>query len=180
MSDVAEWPNAFSMLNSVVGAALPTYILRGITVDTVPDQLATQLGDILGNVGEGPLGITLYLTIPTATLPLLEPLYLLSDITSLTTGGALPANLFGMTSNALAEALTSLVNLGYTDVVRNPDGTYTRTLDEAGVPTGFMSFPDVDWDQVPGDIINPELPLTFLLRNRSSPWETKPKLRWLE
>jgi len=67
--------------------------------------------------------------------------------------GALP-NPFGMLANAFAPALTSLTNLGYTDAVRNPDGTYTRTLDEAGVPTPFMSFPNVDWGLVPGDIIN--------------------------
>ncbi len=39
-------------------------------------------------------------------------------------------------------------------MVPNPDGTYTRTLDEAGVPTPFMSFPDVNWGLVPGDVIN--------------------------
>ncbi|MBB5162073.1 hypothetical protein [Mycobacterium sp. AZCC_0083] len=57
-------------------------------------------------------------------------------------------------ANALAPALTSLVNLGYTDVVRMPDGTYVRTRDQAGDPTAFMSFSDVDWAQVSGDIVN--------------------------
>jgi hypothetical protein len=47
-----------------------------------------------------------------------------------------------------------LVNLGYTDVVRTADGTYVRTLDQAGDPTAFMSFPDVDWAKVPGDIFS--------------------------
>lgn len=155
LSDFAAWPNPFSIANSVVGAVLPTYILRGITLDTIPDQLTPQIDELLSNVLEGdPLAVNLYLTLGTATLPVLEPLYLLSDLTSLATLGALHTNPFGMIANALAPALTSLVNLGYTDVVRNPDGTYTRTLTEAGVPTGFMSFPDVNWGQVPGDIIN--------------------------
>jgi len=35
-----------------------------------------------------------------------------------------------------------------------PDGTYIRTLDQAGDPTAFFSFPDVNWAQVPGDIVN--------------------------
>jgi hypothetical protein len=65
--------------------------------------------------------------------------------------GAFP-NPLGTLANALAPALTSLVNLGYTDAVRMPDGTYVRTLDQAGDPAAFMSFPDVDWGQVPGDI----------------------------
>jgi hypothetical protein len=85
---------------------------------------------------------------------LLEPLYLATDLTNLMTLGAFSnMNPLGMFANALAPAMTSLVNLGYTDVVRNPDGTYTRTLDEAGVPTPFMSFPDINWGLVPGDII---------------------------
>jgi hypothetical protein len=60
----------------------------------------------------------------------------------------------GTLANALSPALTSLVNLGYTDVVRMPDGSYVRTLDQAGDPTAFMSFPDVNWAQVPSDIFN--------------------------
>jgi hypothetical protein len=90
---------------------------------------------------------------PANSLPLLEPLYLLTDLTNLMTLGAFP-NPLGTLANALSPALTSLVNLGYTDVVRMPDGSYVRTLDQAGDPTAFMSFPDVDWAKVPGDIFN--------------------------
>ena len=50
--------------------------------------------------------------------------------------------------------MTSLVNLGYTDVVRNADGTYSRTLDDAATPTPFFSFPNVNWQKVPADIMN--------------------------
>jgi hypothetical protein len=60
-----------------------------------------------------------------------------------------------MLANALAPALTSLVNLGYTDAVFNPQtGAYERTLTDAGTPTGFFSFPDVDWGQAVGRILN--------------------------
>lgn len=155
-SDLAAWPNPFSLANNLMAGVLPTYMLRGLTLDTVTDQVTTQLGDILGGVLEGdPLALNLYLTLPSATLPLLEPLYLLSDVTSLATFGVLNTNPFGMLANALAPALSALVNLGYTDVVRNPDGTYTRTLTEAGDPMPFFSFPSgINPLQVPVDVVN--------------------------
>jgi hypothetical protein len=156
LSDFAAWPNPFTLANNAMAGLLPTYILRGLTLDTIPDQLTTQIEAALANLGSGnPLALNLYLTLPSATLPVLEPLYLLSDVTSLITLGALSTNPFGMLANAFAPALASLVNLGYTDVVRNPDGTYTRTLTDAGTPTPFLSFPTgINPLQVPGDIIN--------------------------
>jgi hypothetical protein len=155
LSDFAAWPNPVSIANSLMGAVLPTYLLRGIDTSNLTPQLLEQIQAALArttNLNE-PLALNLYLTLPTNSLPLLEPLYLLADVVNLATFGALP-NPFERLANALAPALTSLANLGYTDVVRNPDGTYTRTLDEAGVPTPFMSFPDVNWGLVPGDVIN--------------------------
>jgi hypothetical protein len=154
LSDFAAWPNPFSMANSLMGFALPTYILRGLTLETVPEQLETQLDEILDNPLGEPLAINLYLTVGSETLPLLEPLYLLSDITSIATLGVASTNPFGMLANALAPALTSLVNLGYTDVYRTPEGEYERTLTEAGIPTSFFSFPAVDPVQVIPDVIN--------------------------
>ena len=155
LSDFAAWPNPFSLANNLMAGVLPTYILRGLTLDTITEQLTSQLDDILDGVLTEPLAINLYLTIPSATLPLLEPLYLLSDVTSLLTLGMGSVNPFSMLANALAPALTSLVNLGYTDVVFNPQtGAYERTLTEAGVPTPFMSFPNVDWGQAVGVILN--------------------------
>jgi hypothetical protein len=153
LSDFAAWPNPFSLANNLMGFLLPTYILRGVDLSNLTPQLGTQLTDILGKLGTDPLALNLYLTLPANSLPLLEPLYLLTDLTNLMTLGAFP-NPLGTLANALAPALTSLVNLGYTDVIRLPDGTYTRTLDQAGDPTAFMSFPDVDWGKVPGDIFN--------------------------
>lgn len=153
MSDFAAWPNPFSIANNLMALLLPTYILRGVDLSNLTPQMEAQLKDILSKIGTDPLALNLYLTLPTNSLPLLEPLYLLTDLTNLMTLGAFP-NPLGIIANALAPALTSLVNLGYTDVVRMPDGTYVRTLDQAGDPTAFMSFPDVDWGQVPGDIFN--------------------------
>jgi hypothetical protein len=153
LSDFAAWPNPFSIANNLMGFLLPTYILRGVDMSRLTPQLSTQLTDILGKIGTDPLALNLYLTMPANSLPLLEPLYLLTDLTNLLTLGAFP-NPLGTLANALSPALTSLVNLGYTDVKRMPDGTYIRTLDQAGDPTAFFSFPDVNWAQVPGDIVN--------------------------
>ena len=155
LSDFAAWPNPFSIANSLMGAVLPTYLLRGIDTSNLTPQLLEQIQAALArstNLNQ-PLALNLYLTLATNSLPMLEPLYLAADVMNIATFGALP-NPFERLANALAPALTSLTNLGYTDVIRNPDGTYTRTLDQAGVPTPFMSFPDVNWGQVPGDIIN--------------------------
>lgn len=153
LSDFAAWPNPFSIANNLMAFLLPTYILRGVDMSNLSPQLEAQLKDILAGIGTDPLALNLYLTMPANSLPLLEPLYLLTDLTNLMTLGAFP-NPLGTLANALSPALTSLVNLGYTDVVRMPDGSYVRTLDQAGDPTAFMSFPDVDWAQVPGDIFN--------------------------
>ncbi|UUO02204.1 hypothetical protein M4D79_00850 [Mycolicibacterium novocastrense] len=129
-------------------------MLRGVTLD--PQQLL-ELDDLAQRIRDGdPLAVNLYLTLRSATLPLLEPLYLAADVLNLVTlGGVARYNPFSMVANALAPALTSLVNLGYTDVYYNPQtGGYERSLDEAGDPTPFMSFPNVDWAQVPGVIFN--------------------------
>lgn len=151
LSDVPAWPNPFSLANSVAAGLFPTYILRGADFAAVAPQLTGQLTEALGDVGpENPLALNLYVTVPSNTLPLLEPLYLVTDVASLVTGQPIPNRL----ANALAPALTSLVNLGYTDAYRTPDGGYGRSLDDAGTPTAFFSFPEVDWTRVPGDVSN--------------------------
>lgn len=154
MSDFAAWPNPFSLANNLFAGLLPTYMLRGVTLD--PQQLA-QLDDLAARIANGdPFAVNLYLTLRSATLPLLEPLYLAADVLNLVTLGAMSRyNPFSLVANALAPALTSLVNLGYTDVYYNPQtGGYERTLTEAGDPTPFMSFPNVDLAQAPGVILN--------------------------
>ncbi len=153
-SDLAAWPNPFSLANNLVAGTLPTYLLRGISTATLTNQLTTQLGALTGGLLTGnPLAVNIYLTVPTKTLPFMEPMYLTGDVLNMISFGTLGSPIYKL-ANALAPAMTSLVNLGYTDVVRNPDGTYSRTLNDPGTPTPFFSFPNVNWQQVPGDIMN--------------------------
>ena len=153
LSDFAAWPNPFSIANNLMGFLLPTYILRGVDASNLTPQLTTQLTGHSEQVGTGPLALNLYLTLPRTACRCSSRSTCLTDLTNLLTLGAFP-NPLGTLANALSPALTSLVNLGYTDVKRMPDGTYVRTLDQAGDPSAFFSFPDVNWAQVPGDIVN--------------------------
>lgn len=158
LSDFAAWPNAFSLFNNVFAGLMPTYILRGLELDDVgsiiTDQLTPQLVDVLGDAAQGnPLAINLYVTVPVTSLPLLEPTYLIVDAINLVTG----LNLNNPIGTALGPVLTNLVNLGYTDVQRvwNEDAgywEYVRTFDDTATPTGFYSFPEIDWVKVPGDL----------------------------
>ncbi|WP_231743227.1 PE-PPE domain-containing protein [Mycobacterium sp. GA-2829] len=157
LSDFPAWPNPVSLLNSLAAAAFPTYTLRGLdtglTVGAVAEQLTPQItGALGGTLGGDPLALNFYVTVPIDALPLLEPTYLVVDAINLFTG----LNLNNPIGTALGPALTSLVNLGYTDVVRqwNDDGywEYVRTFDDTDVPTAFGSFPDVNWMNVPGDV----------------------------
>ena len=153
-SDLAAWPNPFSLANNLVAGTLPTYLLRGISTNTLLNQITTQLGNLTGGLlGGNALAVNVYLTVPTRTLPFMEPMYLTGDFLNMVSFGTLGDPVYRL-ANALAPAMTSLVNLGYTDVVRNPDGTYSRTLNEAGTPTPFFSFPNIDWQRVPGDVMN--------------------------
>lgn len=156
LSDFPAWPNPIALANSAAALFFPTYILRGVTAasltEVVNGQVNPQLAAALGNT-TGPLALNLYLTVPVNdALPLLEPIKLPVDVINLFTG----LNLNNPIATALEPALTSLVNLGYTDVQRNVvDGVpqYDRTLDQAGVITPFGSLPqNVDWVQVPGDL----------------------------
>jgi PE-PPE domain len=156
LSDFPAWPNPIALANSAAALFFPTYILRGVTAasltEVVNGQVNPQLAAALGNT-TGPLALNLYLTVPVNdALPLLEPVKLPVDVINLFTG----LNLNNPIATALEPALTSLVNLGYTDVQRNVvDGVpqYDRTLDQAGVITPFGSLPqNVDWVQVPGDL----------------------------
>lgn len=158
LSDVPAWPNPFSLLNTLTAVVAPTYILRGLdtglVAGAVAGQLGPQIGEVVGGIAEDdPLALDFYVTVPIDALPLLEPTYLFFDAINLLTG----ANLNNPIGTALGPALSSLVNLGYTDVVRqwNDDGDYweyVRTFDDTDVPTAFGSFPDINWMNVPGDI----------------------------
>jgi len=155
MADFAAWANPFTIANNLAAALFPTYLLRGTGVlDTLLDfagQLGPQVGDIVGDLFAGPLSANLYLTVRAGTLPLLEPLYLATDFINLFTPGFDFSNPL---ATALSPLLTSLVNLGYTDVYWNPRlGIYDRTLDEAGVPTAFGALPAINWLEVPVNLL---------------------------
>ncbi|MDT5334653.1 MAG: hypothetical protein QOD90_158 [Mycobacterium sp.] len=156
LSDVPAWPNPVSLANSAAALLFPTYLLRGITAasltQVVDGQLNPQLAAALAN--NGPLALNLYLTVPVNNaLPLLEPIRLPIDVINLFTG----ANLNNPIATALEPALTTLVNLGYTDVKRtvvNGVPVYDRSLDQANVITPFGTLPSgIDWGQVPGDLL---------------------------
>jgi hypothetical protein len=157
LSDVPAWPNPVSLLNSGAALLFPTYLLRGITAasltEVLTNQLTPQLASALGNT-TGPLALNLYLTVPVNNaLPLLEPVRLPIDVINLFTG----ANLNNPIATAFEPFLTTLTNLGYTDVKRTVvDGVpvYDRTLDQGNVITPFGTLPSgVDWGQVPGDLL---------------------------
>ncbi|WP_158168086.1 AAA family ATPase [Mycolicibacterium smegmatis] len=163
LSDFAAWPNPFTMTNNVAAALFPTYILRnqsipGVITDLtgqVVGQLLGDLADYVADPGDDPTKgpkLNIYYTLDAKSLPLLEPTYLAVDVINLFTG----LNLNNPIGTALSPALTTLVNLGYTDVrrVETADGVeYVRDFDDSDIPTAFGSFPDVDWAKVPGDVV---------------------------
>jgi hypothetical protein len=153
LSDLASWPNPFTLLNNLAAGLAPTYVQRGSSLGGLAEQLAPQLEQATADVADGkPLALNLYLTLHSETLPLLEPLYLTSDalnIVGLSPLAAIPMRL----ANALAPALTILTNIGYANVVQNPDGTYTRDFSTAGTETPFMSFPDIDYGRLLSDVV---------------------------
>ncbi len=125
------------------------------TID-VQQSAAGLIEQFLGvDIPDGYFATNEYLTFRQDALPLLEPARLPVDLINVVFG----TNLSNPFADASEEALTSLVALGYTDVVRNADGTYTRTLDEAGLGanTGgvpFGTLPDnIDWRLVPADVL---------------------------
>jgi hypothetical protein len=155
-SDFAAWPNPVTLANNAAALAFPTYIIRGLDETTVEqsleDQLEAQLPGSLPTSTK-PLSFNYYLTVPISGAPVLEPTYLAVDALNLVTGGQFN-NPIG---TALNPVLESAGNLGYTDVERqlvNGEYQYVRTFDDTGTPTAFFSFPDVDWEKVPGDLFN--------------------------
>lgn len=144
LGDFAAWPNPVTLANNLAAALMPTYMLRGFQLDGLAEQLGPQLAKVGSDIAAGkPLSLNLYLTIDSATLPLLEPMYLTADVLDLI--GLDPLAQIPMRlANALSPALTIMTDLGYANVKRNPDGTYTRDFSTAGEEVPFMSFPDVD------------------------------------
>lgn len=149
MSDFAAWPNPFTLVNNVAATVLPTYLLRGLNAGGALSQVTTQLESLVsGLASQNSVDPNIYLTIAAHTLPMLEPLYLVGDVLNLT--GLKPVgNVVDGLANALSPALTSLVNLGYSDAYWNPaTGQYERTLDTAATKVQFGTLPNVNWSQV--------------------------------
>ena len=128
--------------------------VRGAVLSLAGPFLESALGV---DLPDGYFATNEYITFRQNALPLLEPARLPFDAANVLFG----TNLSNPFADATEEALTSLVSLGYTDVVRDPvTGAYTRTLDEAGLNADdggvpFGTLPDnVDWSLVPQDIFN--------------------------
>ncbi|MCV7420852.1 hypothetical protein H7K45_09910 [Mycobacterium yunnanensis] len=149
LSDLASWPNPFTLVNNLAAGLAPTYMLRGLNLDLggLTQEILAGVGAAVGGVNpldpNSSLALNLYLTLHSATLPMLEPLYLASDVLNLV--GLSPLAQIPMRlANALAPALRILTDVGYSDTVRNPDGTYTRDTTQAGTEVPFLSFPNLD------------------------------------
>ncbi|TFV57647.1 PE-PPE domain-containing protein [Mycobacterium sp. PS03-16] len=140
LSDAPATANPFAWANSVASAVLLTNLLTGTDFQNLGD------GGYIGPDG------TIYYTLPVEELPLLAPLRMPSQAAGLALGDAY-AN--AALADALEPAMKILVNLGYTDVVRQEDGTYVRTLDQFGENAlfGTPTLTREQWALVPGDLV---------------------------
>jgi hypothetical protein len=159
LSDLASWPNAFTLVNNLAAALSPTYMLRGLNLDLggLTDQLLAGVSDAVDGIDptdpNSALAINLYVTLHSKTLPMLEPLYLASDFLNIV--GLKPlADVAMHLANALAPALTTLTNIGYANAVQNADGTITRDFSDAGTETPFLSFANIDYGKALGDSVS--------------------------
>ncbi|GAB7067526.1 hypothetical protein JCM12141A_18150 [Mycolicibacterium hodleri] len=159
LSDLASWPNPFTLVNNLAAGLSPTYMLRGLNLDLggltkeILDGVAGAVGGVNPLDPQSGLALNLYLTLHSATLPMLEPLYLASDVLNVV--GLSPLAQVPMrVANALAPALRILTDVGYADTVRNPDGTYTRDTSQAGSEVPFLSFPNLNPGLVLSDAFN--------------------------
>ena len=155
LSDFPETPNPFSLINSLLAAALPTHLLGGGTLQGASEDL---LYARLGALASLNVPSTSYSTFLPTDLPLLEPLRLPARLinTVLGTVGvsvSVPTPL----ADALQPALQILVNTGYTDVQTPAEGgTYNRTFKSSGELVPFASqavLSPQEWLQVPGDVV---------------------------
>ncbi|MDT5387570.1 MAG: hypothetical protein QOE04_1211, partial [Mycobacterium sp.] len=103
LSDLASWPNPFTLANNLAAGLLPTYMLRGLSLDGLDDQILGQVGGLVQDALDQnkPLALNVYLTLHSATSPMLEPLYLAADFLNLVGLGPL-AQIPMRLANALA------------------------------------------------------------------------------
>lgn len=122
LSDAPVTGSPVAWANSAMAALLPL-TLGASLLD------GSGLGAKLYTAPDG----TIYTTITQDQLPLLAPARLVAGLLSAATGEDINTPV----ADALEPVLKLLVNTSYTDVVRNEDGTWTRTLDQMHVPTLF-------------------------------------------
>ena len=121
MSDAPANANPVAWANSAASSIFLTNLLTGLNF--------SKLGDGAYVSPDG----TFYYTLPVDQLPLLTPLRLPAQALGLVTGQQVNTPV----ADAIEPFLKILVNSAYTDVHRNEDGTWTRSLDEFDVPTLF-------------------------------------------
>jgi hypothetical protein len=186
LSDFPVTPDPFSIANSIAASIFVTNLLGGVQLKGDPtDDALRNAGAVLtgGLAGLAPTGQAFYITADPNDLALLEPLRLPVRIINAVTGSHLDTP----HANAIQPAIKILVDIGYPDVVRNPDGTYYRTFATAGQPTPFLSVLPLGspaaYLMVPGDdvralikgfedqfpILAPTTSLTSRWRRRRSP-----------
>ena len=68
LSDLASWPNPFTLLNNLAAGLAPTYVQRGSSLDGLAEQLTPQLDAALAatSAAGNPLALNLYLTLHSA------------------------------------------------------------------------------------------------------------------
>ncbi len=124
LSDAPATASPVAWANSAMSALLPL-----------------TLGASLLNLDQGAPGLelyqspdgTIYGTLTQEQLPLLAPARLVSGLIGLATGEDINTPV----ADALEPFLKLLVDTSYTDAVRNADGTWDRTLDQAHIATLF-------------------------------------------
>lgn len=139
MSDAPATANPIAWANSLASAVFLTNLLTGVDFQN------------LGAGGHvGPDG-TIYYTLPVDELPLFAGPRLVADAL----GSAMGMDVNTPISDAFEPLAEILVNIAYTDVVRNEDGTWSRTLDEFGQPAlfGTRTLTREQWALVAGDLV---------------------------
>ncbi|AKS32746.1 PE-PPE domain-containing protein [Mycolicibacterium goodii] len=132
LSDAPVTANPIAWANSVASSML--VLTYGAELVNLATNREGGVGVVAYQVPEGEYDAgSFYATLTTDGLPLLAPARLVAGLLSAATGEEINTPI----ADALEPVLKMLVNSSYTDVVRNEDGTWTRTLDKMHVPTLF-------------------------------------------
>jgi hypothetical protein len=139
MSDAPATANPVAWANSLASSVFLTNLLTGV-----------DFSDLGSGGYVGPDG-TVYYTLPVDQLPLFAGPRLVAAALGLVTGTDVDTPV----ADALEPLAKILVNIGYTDVVRNADGTYTRSLDKMGDHAlfGTRTLTRAQMALLPGDLI---------------------------